>query len=268
VRSILFLKNDYWMMRDRVETTGRHRYDLRFHFAAGADIQSEGAAEVLREGGTKRHGLELAAFGASGGAWRKAEGWVSLRYGERSSAPVRVFSTEAVGAQEFITFLLPRRVGQEASQVREIEAEGGRAFEVTRGDALDVLLLSSAGNGEAGGVVAAGIVSDFAWTWLRFETGSGRLQEMLLLDGQRLEKGGEELFKAAEPTASAVVRYDTDAVRVDVSGSGQFSVAHFGASRAAVNGEAFAVSVDSPLSFQGGRLRHAASGEVAARALI
>ena len=264
-RSILFLKDDYWIMRDRVETTGRHQYDLRFHFAADARpvIKSEEATEVLREGAIRMPGLEVAAFGASG-AWREEEGWVSLCYGERSLAPVRVFSTEAEGALAFVTFLMPRRVGQEAAQVSEMAAENGLAFEVMREDERDVLMLLKS----VGAVEAAGFVSDFAWTWLRFESGSGRLKEMLLLDGQRLEKGGEELFKAAERIASAIVRYERDAVRVDVEGSGQFSVAHFGASRAAVNGEAFAVSGDSPLSFQGRRLRHAASGEVAARVLI
>ncbi|MBV9960355.1 MAG: alginate lyase family protein, partial [Acidobacteria bacterium] len=35
-RSVLFLKDDYWIVRDAVETDGEHRYELHFHFAAGA----------------------------------------------------------------------------------------------------------------------------------------------------------------------------------------------------------------------------------------
>ncbi|HEX8423222.1 MAG TPA: alginate lyase family protein, partial [Pyrinomonadaceae bacterium] len=32
VRSVLFVKGDYWIMRDRIETSGTHEYKLHFHF--------------------------------------------------------------------------------------------------------------------------------------------------------------------------------------------------------------------------------------------
>ncbi len=35
-RSILFLKNEYWMVIDEVDTEGPHEYDLHFHFADSA----------------------------------------------------------------------------------------------------------------------------------------------------------------------------------------------------------------------------------------
>ena len=39
-RGVLFLKNDYWVMRDRVKSDGKHRYDLWFHFDVGRGSQS------------------------------------------------------------------------------------------------------------------------------------------------------------------------------------------------------------------------------------
>ncbi|HKS27222.1 MAG TPA: alginate lyase family protein, partial [Pyrinomonadaceae bacterium] len=38
-RGLLFLKNDYWIVRDRVETEGAHRLDFNFHFAPGVEVE-------------------------------------------------------------------------------------------------------------------------------------------------------------------------------------------------------------------------------------
>ncbi|MFW6202487.1 MAG: alginate lyase family protein, partial [Gemmatimonadota bacterium] len=35
-RAILFLKGGYWIIRDRIDSTGRHRVDVRYQFAPGA----------------------------------------------------------------------------------------------------------------------------------------------------------------------------------------------------------------------------------------
>jgi len=40
-RSILFLKNDYWLMRDHLSANGNHDLQLRFHFAPCANPQIE-----------------------------------------------------------------------------------------------------------------------------------------------------------------------------------------------------------------------------------
>lgn len=213
MRSILFLKNDYWIMRDRVETTGAHRYDLHFHFAAAAEpsVEINDTEHVrLRENGRDAPGLELFGFvGGGGGLWRNEESWVSRCYGAREAATACRFSTEAEGAQEFVTFLVPRGAGEPDVRVREIEAEGGRAFEVTDGDRRDLLLL------RRGPMVAtAQITSDCEWAWLRF-AGAESLEvtEMLLLGGRSLLLNGEELFKATEAVAFEFVEWDEDELR-------------------------------------------------------
>ncbi|HYY57753.1 MAG TPA: alginate lyase family protein, partial [Pyrinomonadaceae bacterium] len=253
-RSILFLKDDYWIMRDRVATEGAHQYELRFQFAASADpsvAEAATAGPVLSDGETKSPRLELFAFAAGGGGeWRKEEGSVSICYGERKVAPVCVFSKKAEGAQDFVTFLVPIEAGDgDIARIRELEAEGGRAFEVTRGGARDLLLL---GDGRRT-IRAAGVASDFAWAWLRFELDSGHAREMVLLDGERIETGAEELFKAARRTTFAVVRRVGDELSVETDAGIDFTVASLGAGSAVVNGQATAFSIESVLRFMGGR---------------
>jgi hypothetical protein len=133
-RRVLFVKGAYWVLGDRVESEGAHRYELNFHFAADAApslAKDEDGVEFVREEDANGAGLDLYVFGA-GGRWRREEGWVSSCYGERRPAPVFVYAAEAAGAQEFVTLLVPRRAGQPPARVRaarggyEIAHAGGR----------------------------------------------------------------------------------------------------------------------------------------------
>jgi hypothetical protein len=200
VRSVLFLRRDYALMRDRVETEGRHRYELFFHFAPGAEPVLENQADersaVLREPGEP--GLSLQVFGG-GGVWEMKEGWVSPCYGSRVPAPIGVYSCEGVGAQEFYTLLIPRASAAEGwPRAREVEAEGGRAFEVIGEAARDLLLVAAVGarDGERASVHAAGCESDFEWAWLRFDGEGSVPSEWVVVGGSRLACGGHELFPA------------------------------------------------------------------------
>ncbi|HEV2915226.1 MAG TPA: alginate lyase family protein [Pyrinomonadaceae bacterium] len=276
-RSILFLKDDYWIVRDRVATEGAHRYELRFHFAASADPVLETAVDssvpVLSDGAVvERPRLELAAFvNGDGAEWKKEEGSFSACYGSRSASPVCVFSTAAEGAQEFVTFLIPLEVGDDnnssssngVAHTRELEAVGGRAFELARPQTRDLLLVGD----RHAMVEAAGVASDFAWTWLRFERDSGRLKEMVLLDGGRVGLDGEELFRAARRIGFAVVRRAGDELSVTTEAGIDFSAASLGAVSAIVNGQAGAFGIDSTLRFVGGRPDFVTMEQAAAESL-
>jgi hypothetical protein len=216
-RSVLFLKGDYWIVRDSVETEGAHRYDLRFHFAPDAaplieqkDEEGDDVAAV-RERSTNDPGLSLCAFGD--GAWREEAGWVSTCYAERAPAPVLSFVSEGRGPQEFITFLLPHRAHEKASsaRVRELEAARGRAFEVSGNkDARDLLLLD-------GAMVTAGVVieSDAEWVWLRGSLSEESPQEIVLVGGRRLSLGGHEIMNATSRMGYAVARRVAGAWRIE-----------------------------------------------------
>jgi hypothetical protein len=140
----------------------------------------------------------------------------SARYGAAEPAPVCTFSF-AGGAQEAYTFLVPRAAGAPESRVREVEAIGGRAFELNRGAGRDVLLVRAEG---ARSIETARLVSDFDWLWLRFEDDDEtRPHEFVAVGGQALRLDGREIVRAgsrfnylvARRAAGGEVFVDTDA---------------------------------------------------------
>ena len=132
-------------------------------------------------------------------AWRVADDWVSRCYAHKESALTCVRSRRGVGRQEFYTFIVPRVATQsdavESAREREIESEGGRAFELRRGGARDLLLVKSS---RAATVEAGGVVSDFEWAWLRFDEGETVPREIVLVAGARLAAGGAEVLRGGE----------------------------------------------------------------------
>lgn len=212
-RSVLFLKHDYWIVRDAVLTEGEHRYDLHFHFVAGAHPALEkeaGAQTFAAERGSNAPGLDLYAFGASG-EWRLEEGWVSSCYGERRPAPVCTFTAHGTGAQEFYSFLLPRTAASAQTSVRELAARGGRAFELLDEGVCDQLL---AGSGAL--VETQRLTSDFKWAWARFDLETGLPSELVLIDGRRLSLDGQEILNLSEPVAYATARRVDDRLKIEI----------------------------------------------------
>jgi hypothetical protein len=202
-RNVLFLKQDYWILRDHVATAGAHHYQSHFHFAADTDpvIDSELSTSAVRERTNGEPGVEILAFG-KGGTWWREEGWVSSHYAARTPAPVLIFSLSGVGDEEIVTFLVPRAASAANVQVRELEAHGGRAFEVQDGAVRDIVLL-----GSGLPVEAARMRSDFAWTWARFGPTSDTPTELVLLGGTFLSLEGREIFRAKGRAAYVLIRW-------------------------------------------------------------
>jgi hypothetical protein len=131
IRSVLLVKDGYWIVRDRVVAAGAHRYDLRFHFLPDAQplLEDVRGTPVIREAS-----LQIVTFGP--GSWHLSTEHVSRCYGAREQARVAAFTAHAQGPQEFVTFLLPR----EDATVQELPALARRAFEVRHGTAHDVFV--------------------------------------------------------------------------------------------------------------------------------
>lgn len=214
VRSVLFIKGDYWIMRDRVETASAHEYELNFHFDARCDPSIEmgentGAtgevAATVRAGADGASGLDLHAFAS--GTWRKHDELHSTCYGAARRAPVCTLRFAGDAAEEAFTFLVPRTAGAAVSQAREIEAVGGRAFELrhelTQATTHDLVLVRAHG---ARRVETAHGSSDFEWTWLRFQGDRTEPHELIAIGGQRLSLGGREIVQAGSRAGYVVAR--------------------------------------------------------------
>ena len=291
-RSVLFLKGDYWVIRDRVETEGPHRYELRFNFAPGARPVVEvgdaddtdaacappfgsdaSAAGTLRERPADAPGLEVHTFGR-GGAWRVEEGWFSPCYGVRVPVPVCAFAEEGEGPREFVSLLVPRRAAEGRTRARELAATAGRAFELLDGERRDVLLLKdgtaravTVGQGVSAGaqaaiddkqvvVEAARVSADCAWAWLRFAHG-GELEEFVLLDAAALSVEGREVFAAGGRAGFVCARREGGGLVIEAEAGVDFRMASFGAERAVVNRECVPCGGAGFVEVVGGRARAA-----------
>ena len=139
---MLFLKSDYWIIVDELESSGAHDYKLPFHFVDSAhpSVSVEDDCHVIRERPQNDDGLEIFVI-ASGGRWQDESGWVSQAYRQRARAAVPTFVFRAEGPTRILTFLFPRRASQPNISVRELET--GKAFEVYDGIVRDRLVLGN-----------------------------------------------------------------------------------------------------------------------------
>lgn len=207
-RSILFLKRDYWVIRDRVELSGKHDVHLWFHFDSNKSPTLQGDnlnPWVLENGATD--GMQIISF-ADAGSWTKEEGWVSSCYGERVRAPVFVFSAPAEGYFEVTTFILPEGSAKSVyARVEEVQATGGRGFKVQTENSHDVLLIQDPGSGIS---QTGSMISDFEYTWMRFDGNNSDPEELVLLGGQKLEINGQKTVGASERVDYSWFRKDSD----------------------------------------------------------
>lgn len=201
-RAIVFLKGDYWIVRDRVRASGTHRYELNFQLAPGVEARVEEGAGSQMAHATVNGETALTLFTFShGGEWSAEEDWVSSAYGERTPAAACRYTSEGKGAQEFVTFALSARAACDARVVRT-NAVGGNGYELQRADGSDVLLTNYRSS-----VVGDRLVSDFEWTWARFD-GDGALAELLLINGRNCLLDGQAIIEAGATVAYVHARRD------------------------------------------------------------
>ena len=194
-RSVLFIKQDYWVLRDQVESNGEHHFQAWFHLAR--DVEE---LEIQENKVWVNELLQIAGF-APNLAVREERAWVSECYGEKAQSPVIGFTVLANGSKELVTFLLPN-----AARVTELEAKNGRAFEIEIKGHRDVLLLRNSTL-----VEAAGFLSDFELTWLRFgKNNSEEPEEFFVINGHMVECKGRALLKSSERISHRSMRVNAD----------------------------------------------------------
>lgn len=235
-RSIFFLKGDYWLIRDRVTSVGRHNLALRFHCAPESKLESSElrsqlpgpaatAARVPRflELSGDSSGLQVVVFGPNeekASRWSREAGFVSQCYGSSEAAPVWSFSAKSSAKSddptELITLLLPNSGrGSGKFQVKEVEAIGGRAFEIRAGDHCDLLMLRNSGSER---VDTVRLVSDFNLSWARFSReADGELLELLALDGQHVQLAGKEIVNSKKRLQHLVATRVGESFRVETN---------------------------------------------------
>jgi hypothetical protein len=191
-RQILHLKNDYFVIRDNVGAKDQHSYCANFHFHPDLTVlppvNDAGGPVRIRKQGYGEVGA-LYSFG-DGGSWSFNESKYSAKYGNLKSSKVGKFSSLTTGKNEIVTFIIPTG----ATSITSQRCHEGSAFQVSIGDARDVLLVASGTEPEA---LSHGAVSaEAVMVWLRFGHASNQLIEFIIVNGTYLYESGDELWRS------------------------------------------------------------------------
>ena len=202
-RSVLFLKGNYWIFRDAIDTAGHHEYQLRFHCDRGISAQISPSGVRIRGA---QAALQLSVF-APNGTWRTESGDVSHCYGEKAPARVCVLNTAATGTFDVITFMIP---GAEADlfEIKSRAATGGKVFELIGQSARDLVMIGNVVDVQS--PEADGLASDFAWVWARFANDGARLEELVAIAGRNLVLNGDALVQSDQRLQWITAQRDDD----------------------------------------------------------
>ncbi len=189
-RSVLFIKRNYWIVRDRVESNEPHIYTQHFHVASGLRPQLVNAcvpAGLVRCGGDNDRGpgLDIVSL-ADGGCWAFDEGWISPRYGDRHPVRSPSFTLTAPSA-DIMTFLLPHDGDGSRLVPIESKSENGRAFRIAATGERKTYEILAVRTGKE--LIVDDMHSDAEWFWARVQ--NGRIEKIILHNATRLEKNGK-----------------------------------------------------------------------------
>lgn len=195
-RSILFLKNDYWIIRDLAETNGEHEYSLNFHFA-------NDRKPMIGDGGCwiGENDHRIFTFGDNG-VWLPEVGWTSTNHGKRTHAPFMQFVSSGDGTQEFFTFILP--AGD--AEVNEVDADGGRAFVIKFAGYTDLFVFADEGATLDNGIFE----SSFRYSWARLRQDESVPDEFVLIDGDHLGVSGSGILTGARVDFATARRFGNE----------------------------------------------------------
>jgi len=98
-RTIVFLKNNCWVVRDTLKSPGEHRAEVNFHFDSQTNPSLEN--DEIHESGS---GLTIRVVG--NGRWIEENQWVSHCYGQKEPAKVFRFAAALKPGESVYTFLL------------------------------------------------------------------------------------------------------------------------------------------------------------------
>jgi hypothetical protein len=207
-RAVVFLKPDYWLIRDELWGEGEHQIDRYFHFAETELIpQREGTSVHARS----RCGGNLAvicvekegvAIESKLGGDEPEDGWVATSYGKKMQAPVVCCSTKATLPIALNTLLVPFRNGMPDVRIDAIRFPKGngvsnQGFIVTTGDRKDILFFNSKNDDSAIEFHGKGWLTNGRLSCLRLGT-NGEILSWALVAGSILAVNDSVLWQAKD----------------------------------------------------------------------
>lgn len=189
-RTVLFLKDDYWIVRDRIGPMREtHRCELNLHFSPHCQVRSTGhTARVSFETMDGTRVLDLLSFPAEL-AWEQCSQFVSRCYGARTSAPVLRAGCDASGTADLCTVLVPASATSRAPEATDLSTDQGLLIALSgggAGDGRDLVLLATGESVEVGP-----LRTDASCAWVRMR--DQVVTEVVMIHGSYLELSGTML---------------------------------------------------------------------------
>ena len=219
-RAVFFLKGEYWVIRDRIRSNGRHHLAAHWHWAPGVTVSSD--TDTLRTHAGGGEALQVSARIFSGGGRLAChEGWVSSAYGTRTRAPISVFEVDSARSGEIVAVITSssRGVRLEDCAWRAAAPERSGVLTIATASTRDTILTGTAADAES---VPDGIVSDATWTWVRRSL-DGELLAFALIQGRTLIVDNQCEFQGDTAVQCAIGRHGKNGWRVDVQSADGWS---------------------------------------------
>jgi hypothetical protein len=199
-RAVLFLKGDYWVVLDRIESDAPHHAVVRWQLAPGVrEIGPGSAADGASGVGVTLHGgrsgravrLRVASFGCAG-AYERHASVVSPTYGQLADALALSLRLSRRHGLSVVTLLAPYGAAAWRPIIEEQPAEMGTVIRIDPTPHITDLLLIGASHGTGSHSSVAGAESDAPWAWIRRASAGGgqEVLEFLMIGGTRLHVEG------------------------------------------------------------------------------
>ena len=217
-RAIVFLKPDYWLIRDELWGEGEHRIDRYFHFA-DVEILCDEDRKLVHTRSSHGSNLAVLSIGKDiteieimrGGNEPKS-GWIATGYGKKLRAPVVRYSTKARLPIALNSLIIPfKKVvpGIEVEVIRRPEGDSisdqGLFMEV--GDKRDILLFSARNDGAATEFRSSRWLTDGRLSSVRLDQ-NGNIVSCAMVAGSVLSVDGTILLQAGHKVPFAALCFE------------------------------------------------------------
>jgi hypothetical protein len=125
------VRNQFWVVADRIETDRARKVDALWHFAPDCSVVVEGKAVASND--AEKGNLRIASVGGVpwkarvvAGAEQPVQGWYSGYYTEKTPNPTAIFSAEIPGTTTFAWVLVPARGEVPPVQARVLSSREDR----------------------------------------------------------------------------------------------------------------------------------------------
>jgi hypothetical protein len=200
-RGVLFMRPDYWLLRDELTGEGAHQIDRYFHLAPDFEPTVLGSRVSARD----KDGIGLLVIALEDDAltthvWRGGDGpedgWVATGYGQRRRAAAFSFRSRMTGPTVLHTLLVPFRGTPPSLEVTPLIDAGDRTlnqgFIIRCGSFHDRVLFT----GRDQGILAIPTLDTDARVACIRRDESGRVVACAMVDGSLLASDGQVLLQA------------------------------------------------------------------------